>query len=597
MDFRFPFRSIEVIGHLLNQQTDKINKITYTPQKPLFEHYQSSSPLPRKTPEETGIDSSYIEDFFHELCRTTPNGLHGVMILKQGAVITEASFAPYSNDIPHICHSLSKSVVALAIGLAIEEGYLSLDDKIIDIFSDEYNLLSLNFRRMKNLTIEHLLTMSSGIQFNELGAITMDDWVKGFLDSAFLFEPGSRFQYNSMNTFMLSAVIEKCCGCPASIYLQDKLFKPLNIQLPYWEKSPTEIEKGGWGLSLYIEDMAKIGQLLLQRGRWQDQQLIPAEWIDLATSHHIDTPDKMNRYGYGYHFWKCPGTDAFCCNGMLGQNIAVFPSTGMVVVTTGGCSQFFPNGPLMDTILQYFSEEAVVISKYTLPLPTNTSAHKHLLNLLNHPHSNKFITPSPHQQRIYHGGWKGHPTTAVSALPPETQQLSGRTWHFEANTNGIMPLCIQCMHNSYSSGISSLQFDIRDNHFFMTVHEGQNVSEINIGFHQPVENIFIQNGEYYRISALGMFTRDEDNHLVLKLELAFTETSNCRIIKCFFIDNQLKLVLDELPHMQELVTELEKMVGANIGMEKLTDSMKGITDMDYAQYRMEKIFSPSLRSQ
>ncbi|MGN0204115.1 MAG: serine hydrolase domain-containing protein, partial [Coprococcus sp.] len=598
MDFRFPIRSIEVIGRLLNQQTDKINKITYTPQKPLFDVQPANMPLPRQTPEKTGISSSYMEEFFRALCHENSSGLHGVMVLRQGSVIAEASYAPYCNDIPHITHSLSKSITALAVGLAIDEGRLSLNDKIIDIFSDEYNFLNLNILRMKDLTVEHLLTMSSGVQFNEMGAVTADDWIKGYLDAALAFEPGSRFQYNSMNTFMLSAAIEKRCGCPVSVYLKDRLFNPLGIRFPYWEKSPFEIEKGGWGLSLCIEDMAKIGQLLLQKGRWQDRQLIPAEWIALATSQHIETPDEMNPYGYGYHFWICPGPDAFCCNGMLGQNIIVLPATEMVIVTTGGCSQLFPEGPLVNTVLRYFGGEADT-SENMYALPADPSAHNHLIRYLNTLQSNEFLgapvgLPRP-DQRLYLGGWRGH-QSAISKLPLPALQIVGHTWQFKSNIAGIMPLCLQCMHNNYTQGISHIRFDIRDGRLLAIIQEGDNLTEMLIGFGTPAENIFSQNGEDYRTAVLGRFTHDEDNHLVLKLEIAFTETSSCRLIKCFFDEDKIRIILDELPHMQDIVNELEKILGPNTGMEFLTDSMKGISDLEYTQYRMKKIFKPVLTS-
>lgn len=598
MDLRFPIRSLEVIGHLLYQQTDKINKITYTPQKPFFEILKTDSPLPRRTPEQTGISSAYIEDFFHTLCHEKNNGIHGVMILRHGSVIAEASFVPYRNDTPHITHSLSKSITALAVGLAIDEGYLSLDDRIIDIFSKEYNPLNLNILRMKDLTIEHLLTMSSGIQFNEMGAVTMDDWIKGYLDAALAFEPGSRFQYNSMNTFMLSAAIEKRCGRPVSVYLKDRLFDPLGISLPYWEKSPAEIEKGGWGLSLYIEDMAKIGQLLLQKGSWKDRQLIPAEWIELATSQHIETPEQMNRFGYGYHFWICPGADAFCCNGMLGQNIVVLPSSDMVIVTTAGCNQLFPEGSLVNTILRYFGDTADMTENMH-SLPANPSAHSHLICYLATLRSNDFSgTPIglPFSgRRIYHGGWAGH-APAIPKLPLYALKIIGHTWEFDNNIAGIMPLCIQCMHNNYTQGIGSIRFEFCEDRLKAIVQEGNNTIEMIIGFGTPEENIFTQNEEYYRTAVLGTFTHDEDQHLVLKLEIAFTETSSCRLIKCFFDDDRIKIILDELPHMQDITEALEQMLGPNTGMAFLSDSMKGISDMDYTQYRLEKVFVPVLTS-
>lgn len=597
MDLRFPLRSIEVIGRLLNQQPDKINKITYMPQKPLFELLDIASPLPRRTPEQSGIPSSHIEAFFQAIQQLYDCGMHGIMILRHGFVIAEASFSPYNNFIPHICHSLSKSIVSLAVGLAIDEGLIALDDRIIDIFQDEYNILNLNILRMKNLTIEHLLTMSSGVQFNEMGAVTVDNWVRAYLDASFAFEPGSHFQYNSMNTFMLSASIEKRTGYSVTAYLEDRLFAPLGIQLPYWEKSPSQIEKGGWGLSLRIEDMAKIGQLLLQKGYWEGRPLIPASWIDLATSQHIDTPAEMNRYGYGYHFWMCAQPDSFCCNGMLGQNIIILPETEMVIVTTAGRSELFPNSPLVDTIMQYFDNNAAIRTDF---LPDNPPAYRSLLNTLNNLKAYDFVSSIPSQSksqypfRRYRGGWQGHTSVSNNILPPQARLINGRSYNLDTNYTGILPLCLQCMHNNYSIGIQNVQFYLQEEQFFIAFTEGEQIIELAVGFQHPIENIFTQNDEVYRTAVSGIFTHNEDNHLVLKLEIAFVETSNCRIIKCFFQKNELHIIMDELPHMQDIVNQLETMISANIANDLLTSSMKGVSDLDYAQYRLRRIFVPEL---
>ena len=159
-----------------------------------------------------------------------------------------------------------------------------------------------------------------------------------------------------------------------------------------------------------------------------------------------------------------------------------------------------------------------------------------------------------------------------------------------------MPLCIQCMHNNYTQGIGSIRFEFCEDRLKAIVQEGNNTIEMIIGFGTPEENIFTQNEEYYRTAVLGTFTHDEDQHLVLKLEIAFTETSSCRLIKCFFDDDRIKIILDELPHMQDITEALEQMLGPNTGMAFLSDSMKGISDMDYTQYRLEKVFVPVLTS-
>lgn len=188
----------------------------------------------------------------------------------------------------------------------------------------------------------------------------------------------------------------------------------------------------------------------------------------------------------------------------------------------------------------------------------------------------------------------GHTFHSSKAIPSKAYSLNGRSYDFDSNYAGILPLCLQCIHNNYSPGIKNVSFYLRKQCFFAKFTEGEQDIELAVGFRRPMENIFTQNGEVYRTAVLGQFTYDEDNCLVLKLEIAFIETSNCRTIKCFFSSSGLRLMMDELPHMQDIVDQLESMISVNISNDFLTSSMKGVSDLDYAKYRLQKIFVPEL---
>lgn len=274
MEMITQLKSLELLTNLIRGSTDKINSFDYTPQKfkqfPITSHKQQ---LPRSTPEEQGISSKYIADFYKAVSYEKSIGAHSIMILKNGHVIANGNFAPFTDKYPHITHSLCKSITSLAVGIAIDEGLIGLDDKICDIFKGyPPNLLSPI--RIKSITVRHLLTMSSGIKFNEVGAVIENDWIRSFLTSSVMFEPGTKFAYNSINTYMLSAIIKERSGEGLLEYLQKRVFDFMGISGLFWETCPKGIEKGGWGLNIYIEDIAKIGQLFLQKGEWIDRKSV-----------------------------------------------------------------------------------------------------------------------------------------------------------------------------------------------------------------------------------------------------------------------------------------------------------------------------------
>ena len=182
--------------------------------------------------------------------------------------------------------------------MLIDEGKLSLNDKIVDIFADRLN--KLNKFTHRNITVRHLLTMTSGIVFNVAGSVTENNWVKCFFESFLVSEPGKHFNYNSMNTYMLSAIVKTVSGHGLCEYLRPRLFEPLGIRNFYWEKCPMGIEKGGWGMYILPEDMLKIGQLLLNGGVWNGKRLISQEWIDAATSAQAAAPKSIGDFNYGY---------------------------------------------------------------------------------------------------------------------------------------------------------------------------------------------------------------------------------------------------------------------------------------------------------
>jgi CubicO group peptidase (beta-lactamase class C family) len=244
--------------------------------------------LPRSTPEAQGVSSAEILDFL-EAVGKSQHEFHSFMMVRHGQVIAEGWWSPYAPDLNHMLYSLSKSFTSTAIGFAVTEGRLKVDDPVISFFSNDLpDRISENLAALK---VKHLLTMSVGHAEDSTPIITQtDNWVKAFLALPIANPPGSAFLYDSGATYMLSAIVQKLTGQKVIDYLRPRLFQPLAIEGMTWETCPRGINTGGWGLAIQTEGLAKFGQLYLQKGAWNGKQILPVTWIEEATTFKIQQP-------------------------------------------------------------------------------------------------------------------------------------------------------------------------------------------------------------------------------------------------------------------------------------------------------------------
>lgn len=300
-----------------------------------------SQSLLRSTPEAEGISSAAIEKFMDSF-DAKKHELHSVMILRHGKVIAEGWWKPYAANLKHSMYSVSKSWTSTAIGFAVAEKRIQVSDPVMKYFPEYQDLANKPY--IADLTIQNLLTMSVGHEVEPLRGVvaTQNDWVKGFLSAKIAHQPGTKFLYNTLATYMLAAIIQQVTGQKVVDYLGPRLFKPLGIQGVDWEVDPKGINTGGWGIRVKTEDMAKLGQLYLQKGQWKGKQILPVAWVAEATSKHIDQDPSASEekkansdwlQGYGYQFWRCRN-GAFRADGAYGQYIVMMPEQDAVVVIT-----------------------------------------------------------------------------------------------------------------------------------------------------------------------------------------------------------------------------------------------------------------------
>lgn len=298
-----------------------------------------AAPLERSTPESQGVPSAAILDLIDHW-ESNKMGLHSYMIMRHGKVVSEGWWAPYAPELPHIVWSLSKSFTSAGIGLAIEDGLLSLDDTVISFFPEESPESPGQF--LSNMRIRDLITMTTGHRdgsMNALFAAGKGSWVKAFLEKPVEDKPGTHFVYNTSATYMLSAILQKVTGEKLVDYLEPRLFVPLGIETPEWSESPEGVSFGGFGLNLKTEDIARFGQLYLQSGEWQGEQLLPVDWVAASSSKQVSNgsaPESEWDQGYGYQFWRNTREGSFRGDGAFGQFCIVSPEDDLVVAITSG---------------------------------------------------------------------------------------------------------------------------------------------------------------------------------------------------------------------------------------------------------------------
>jgi len=294
--------------------------------------------LDRATPESVGIPSSVIHEWVDELDSMVSDA-HSLMVVRHGKVVAEGWWAPNGRELNQTLFSLSKSFTSTAVGLAVEEGHFGLDDYVLSFFPAETPAkVSPNLAAMK---VRHLLAMCTGHREptdERVFGGKDTNWVRSFLSLPVGEPPGTYFLYNSPATYMLSAIIQKRTGTKLIDYLRPRLFEPLGIENPTWEEDPRGINTGGFGLQVRTEEIARFGQLYLQKGIWGGRRLISAEWVEAATSFQIDNAPNENpdwALGYGYQFWR-GRHDSYRGDGAFGQFCVVVPAEDLVIAVTAG---------------------------------------------------------------------------------------------------------------------------------------------------------------------------------------------------------------------------------------------------------------------
>jgi CubicO group peptidase (beta-lactamase class C family) len=446
--------------------------------------------LPRSTPEEQGVASSAIEEFVRSADKTIQT-LHSLMLLRHGHVIAEGWWYPWKPETPHMLFSLSKSFASTAVGMAVAEGRLSVEDPVISFFpEDKPKKVSANLAAMK---VHHLLSMSTGHDQDTSGCVFPSRTpFKEFLSLEVEHAPGTHFVYNTAATFMLSAIVQRLTSQTLLEYLRPRLFVPLGIEATDWESHPNGVNFGGWGLSITTEDIARFGQLYLQKGLWNGVRIVPETWVEVATSKQVSNgtvPESDWCQGYGYQFWRCRH-NSYRGDGAFGQFCIVMPEQDAVMAITAGV-------PDMQVVLNLVWEKLLpALEDKTLP-PAKSSSTSLL-----HTLAGLAIDPP-----------KGADTSPMAA------KVSGKTYTFERNYETLQ----------------SLRFDFGAESGRLTTHllgggTKRGKRSLEFGYSAWKAGATALGGlSLQSVAASGTWTADDTFTLTLcQVETPFTLTINCR---------------------------------------------------------------------
>ena len=280
--------------------------------------------LPRSTPEAQGISSSHIQEFMDTLMQDTRTEIHSCIVMRHGHVVAEMYPQPWRRDYRHTMYSVSKTFTSVAVGMCIQDSLIALGDTIGKYISMPVSAS----RNVRAITVRDLLTMQSGIPVDTKMRIHETEWLRAYLSKKPAAAPGTRWAYDSIMSYILSAIVQKATGKTLMDFLQESLFLPLGITDALWEESPEGITCGGWGLYIRPEAMAAFGQFLLNKGQWHDKQLLSSSWVD-----EMMKPQSVNGR-YSYHIWQTQYPGWAEANGAYGQFIFIIPESDMVVSIT-----------------------------------------------------------------------------------------------------------------------------------------------------------------------------------------------------------------------------------------------------------------------
>ena len=576
-------KTIQLVCSLLLGDRDP-SVVSYTPSKTLIP--KNSAPyFKRATPAAHGISPERITSFLSELEAQNELNVHSVMILKDGKVISEAYAPGFERGAPHLSHSMTKTVTAIAAAILADEEKLNTGATLGEIFT-EYSLP----KRTASITVNDLLTMSSGLSFSEVGAVTSDTWTEDFLSSDDKFEHGEGFHYNSMNSYLLAKIIERLSGEPFGDFVKSRLFNPLKISDYLWEKGPEGTEKGGWGLYLSLEDWLKIATLFITGGKFEDKTVVShISMLEILMTRNEYSKDRSRDFDYAGHVNMHKTSSSILLNGLFGQDVYVDPSHHLAVAVHSGSPELFKSGKTVETILKYFPPE---LDDKRLGLFGRWRATRALRAKEASFFASRAFVPTEKRVRgFFPLAMRGEKKKRAESLEKWNTVLG--QYVLPSNNVSVLPLVQRMLNNNLKAGIDLLEIIKESNGITLRLSAPEAVYKIRAGIGEYEENVLSVNGEIYRLKAIAGASCT-DGIEIFRIGMIFPELPNARYITVRKIDEAIELEFKETPGAEAFLPFLEERIArsnfTNIALGMIEKKLGG----GFVERKLRELFSPSL---
>lgn len=570
-------KAINLLAELALCENKRPAVIPYIPAKTEISKNEIPS-LPRRLGGKGGKYAAALSDLLSALEDESRANVHSITVLTDGEVILEASAPGYRADLWHLAHSMSKTVTGMAIGLLYDEGKLSLDATAASFFEQ----ITPKTEEHKRITVRDLLSMRSDVSFSELGVVTDDKWCETFFGAKITGTVGKDFAYNSMNSYILGKIVTRITGIPLDEFVSERIFAPLGITNYFWEKGPEGDCKGGFGLYLSTESFAKLGEIILERGCYFGKRILSEEYVSLMCSPISEAPSNVGGFDYGLHIWVSPDGEEMLFNGMLGQNVWIYPKGGIVAAVCAGNNELFSDSPTLAVIRRYLKATPESYTRSRANLKQLKYACEHFFE------TRRAVFPKPANRGLLC-------FIGIKERRPFDEHFTKILGKYATRNNNasLLPALVSVMQNNYQGGIESFEFKRYGEQLIMTVVEGGVSYDVPIGFYGYCESVLDFSGEKYKICALAECLFDEDRSPIYKLELIFPELPNVRILKITHTDEGILVRMNETPN-EKIAEKFFESMSATGKSGFITGIIEKKMGDGFIKDKMKALFNPAL---
>lgn len=517
-------------------------------------------PLEKKDTAALGMNAGELSGLLRKLTSDRLCALDGFAAARGEDLLFAGYRPPYSKELPHITNSTCKTVTAIGIMFAVSEGLLKEEDSVLSFFPEYETMMTPKY--VRQMTVKHLLTMTSGTKCNETTTVVETDWVKAFLLTDCQCEPGTKFIYNSMNTYMLAAILTRVTGKSVMEYLKKRFFVPLGINHIKWELCPMGIERGGWGLHISLEGMLKIGMFLANDGAFRGKQLIPPFYIRRMKEEKISQDADTFAVGYGYQLWHLP-KGLYMLSGMYGQHVIIDEKNGLIVATNAHSDKMFPDSILVRNIVECMTDHRLYRPEHTVK--EKLSYHKLLQEF--QAFCNGWPLPKASGELpfpLYCARQEKIRAVKAEEVGNLLSLFDGKRLHIDQASIKLFPYMLQGMYQCPPFVVTDIAFKKQENSLKLCFYKERNKKEetkrerliIEAGYGEYMHQVITIGKDKKELAVKTYMAADEDENPVVMLDIVFPSAGFSRLIKFFLLGDRIGIECQEYPDMRAIVEQV-----------------------------------------